>query len=214
MKRSPILLICLVLLTAFGCADPAKDKPQAAVDEPVPQPAAPAQEEAERYVFGEGSSLGFVGSKVTGSHDGGFNSFEGEVLVVAGDPTRSSVNITIDATSLWADNERLTGHLKSADFFEVETYPAASFHSTAIAAVGDGYTMTGNLTLHGVTKSIAFPAAITVEENQVTAQAEFAIKRFEFGLEYPGKVDDLIRDDVVIKLNVVASPEAADEAAS
>ena len=214
MKRSPILLICLVLLAVLGCADPAKDKPQAAVDEPAPPPAAPAREEAERYVLGEGSSIGFVGSKVTGSHEGGFNSFEGEVLVAGGDPTRSTVNLTIDATSLWADDERLTGHLKSPDFFEVETYPTATFQSTAIAAEGDGYLMTGNLTLHGVTKSIAFPAAITVEEGRVTAQAEFAIKRFEFGLEYPGKVDDLIRDDVVIKLNVVALPAAADAAAS
>jgi polyisoprenoid-binding protein YceI len=209
MKRFPIVLICLLLLAFLGCADPAKDKPQAAVDEPAPEPVAAAQEETQRYVLGEGSSIGFVGSKVTGSHEGGFHDFEGEVLVTGDDPTRSTVNITIDATSLWADNERLTGHLQSPDFFEVETYPTATFKSTAIAAVGDGYTMTGNLTLHGVTKSIAFPAAITIEEGQVTAQAEFAIKRFEFGLEYPGKVDDLIRDDVVIKLDVVALPANA-----
>jgi len=211
MKRSSILLICLVVLAVLGCADPAKDQPKAAVGEPVPQPAAPATEEAERYVIGEGTTIGFVGSKVTGSHSGGFNNFEGDVLVVAGDPTRSSVNLTIDATSLWADDERLTGHLKSPDFFDVETYPTATFQSTAIAAEGGGYTMTGNLTLHGVTKSISFPAGINLDEEQVAARAKFAIKRFEFGLVYPGKADDLIRDDVVIRLNLVALRATAAE---
>jgi polyisoprenoid-binding protein YceI len=195
----------LVLAIVVGCADPAKDKPQAEVKQAAAEPERPA--DAQRYVLTEGSSVGFVGSKITGSHDGGFNTVEGEVLLVDGDPTKSSVNLTIDATSLWADDERLTGHLKSPDFFDVEIYPTATFKSTEITAAETGYTMVGNLTLHGITKSISFPAEITVEDGRVTAAAEFAIKRFEYEMVYPGKVDDLIRDDVVIKLEVVAVPE-------
>ncbi len=127
--------------------------------------------------------------------------------MVDGDPERSSVEVEIDTTSLWSDNERLTGHLKSADFFEVETYPTASFVSTAIAANEEGgYTMTGNLDLHGVTKQVSFPATIEVGVEEVRAKAEFAIKRFDFGIVYPGKPDDLIRDDVLIKLDLVAMP--------
>jgi polyisoprenoid-binding protein YceI len=150
------------------------------------------------------STLGFVGSKITGSHDGGFAEFEGTIEVVNGDPTKSSVKVLIDVTSLWADDDRLTKHLKSPDFFDVENLPEAIFESTAIEAAEGGYTVTGNLTLHGVTKSIAFPAQIEIAPDRVTALAEFFVKRFDFEIVYPGKPDDLIRDEVVIKFDLVA----------
>jgi len=208
MNRIATPMICLLALTCFACADPAKDKPQAVVEEAATE--APAAEaEAQRYLLAEGSSVGFIGSKVTGSHNGGFHGFDAELLVTDGDPARSSVNITIDTTTLWADDERLTGHLKSPDFFDVESYPTATFTSTEIVAEGDGYTITGNLTLHGITKSISFPAAIGFEGEQLRASAEFAIKRFEFDIVYPGKTDDLIRDDVVIQFDVIGTPGSA-----
>jgi polyisoprenoid-binding protein YceI len=194
----------LALLALVGCADPTKDKPKAVVDEPVAEAEGPTA--ARNFVLAEGSSLGFVGSKVTGSHEGGFNSFEGRIALVDGDPLKSSVEIEIDATSLWADDDRLTGHLKSADFFDVETHPTAAFKSTEITADGEGFRMTGNLSLHGITKSISFPASIDVTGDRVTAAAEFAIKRFDFDIVYPGRTDDLIRDDVLIKLNLIALP--------
>jgi polyisoprenoid-binding protein YceI len=206
MNRLSILLfgICvLLLLSGLGCANPAEDKPEAQVQEPV---TAPAPVEGDRYVFAEGSSITWVGSKVTGSHDGGFNSFDGEIVLVNGDPTASSVSVVIDTKSIWSDNEKLTGHLMSPDFFEVETYPTATFSSTSIESAAEGYMMTGNLELHGVTKSISFPASITVGEGQVSTEAEFFIKRNDFGIIYPGKPDDLIRDEVVIKFSLVAVP--------
>ncbi len=211
MKRFSSSFLCiLILLALVGCADPTTDKPKAVVNEPTPEPERPA--EAIKFVLAEGSSVGFVGSKVTGSHDGGFQSFEGQIAVVDGDPLKSSVEVTIDATTLWSDNERLTGHLRSADFFDVENHPTASFTSTAITADGEGFLMVGNLTLHGITKSVSFPASVSVADDEVTATAEFAIKRFEFDLVYPGKPDDLIRDDVLIKLNLVAVPAEAEAA--
>ena len=70
---------------------------------------------------------------------------------------------------------------------------------------GDGYSVTGTLDLHGVTKNISFPATIEVSDDGVRAQAEFVIKRFDFGIVYPGKADDLIRDEVVIRLDLQAS---------
>ena len=57
-----------------------------------------------------------------------------------------------------------------------------------------------------MTKSITFPAEIQVSETEVKVNAEFFIKRFDFNIEYPGKADNLIRDEVVIKLNIVAVP--------
>jgi polyisoprenoid-binding protein YceI len=205
MKRVLLIAFCLLAVALAGCADPTKDKPKATVDEPTPEPERPAA--AQRFVLTDESSIGFVGSKITGSHDGGFHSFEGEIRVVDGDPLQSSVDVTVDTTSLWSDDERLTGHLKSSDFFEVETYPSAAFTSTEVLQDGEGYRLVGNLTMHGITKSVSFPADITIEEGRVTAASEFAIKRFDFDIEYPGKPDDLIRDDVLIKLNLVAAPE-------
>ena len=82
--------------------------------------------------------------------------------------------------------------------------PESTFESTAIEASAEGYTVTGNLMLHGVTKSVSFPAQIEIAPDRVTAQAEFFVKRFDFDIVYPGKPDDLIRDEVVIKFDLVA----------
>lgn len=201
---SSLSLILLGLLVLAACANPAADKPEAVVEEPAPETEAAA--EGQRFVLAEGSTLSFVASKVTRSHDGGFNSFEGEIVLVDGDPTRSTVEILIDTTSLWTDEDRLTGHLKSADFFDVENHATASFRSTSLVAAGDGYSMTGNLDLHGVKKSITFPATIEVGDGTIHVLAEFVIQRFDFGIEYKGMADDLIRDEVVIRFDLTAIP--------
>ena len=68
--------------------------------------------------------------------------------------------------------------------------------------------ITGNLTLHGVTKQIQFPAEVHVADDAVNLSAEFAINRFDFDVKYPGKANDLIRKEVVLKLNVKAPKKA------
>jgi len=102
------------------------------------------------------------------------------------------------------DEEQLTGHLKTADFFDVAKYPKATFISTKIepgTANGATHMVTGNFDLHGVKKSISFPATIQVAPDSVSINAEFSVNRKDFGINYPGKADDLIRDAVVIKLS-------------
>ena len=92
MKSSRILpFLLLPALVAFGCADPAADAPDATVQEAAPAPAVEATSE-EAIEFDLGGKIEFVGSKVTGSHDGGFNSFEGTVTVADG--TRSALGRT------------------------------------------------------------------------------------------------------------------------
>lgn len=216
MKRWTFLFLVVAaaatLMFATACAkNPAEGKSEAVVSEPAEAPAESAPvSDGTVYTLTDASEITWVGSKVTGSHDGGFENFEGTVTVNGDDATTANIDVTIDTTSLWSDNENLTGHLKSEDFFEVETYPTATFTSNSVAAKEEGgYTVTGNLTLHGVTKQIEFPATITVAEGQVTANAEFFIKRFDFGIEYKGKADDLIRDEVVIKFDIVAASGAA-----
>ena len=80
-------------------------------------------------------------------------------------------------------------------------YPKAAFTSSQIKAGGEGgatHTITGELDLHGVKETISFPATISVGADTASGTAEFVIKRQDFGIVYPGKQDDLIRDDVLL----------------
>jgi polyisoprenoid-binding protein YceI len=100
--------------------------------------------------------------------------------------------VTIDTDSLWSDNDGLTKHLKNADFFDVKTNPTSKFVSTAIAADGNAYKVTGDLTLNGKTKSITFPAKISTT-GSFSLSADFKIDRTDFGMNYgQGKVDNTV----------------------
>ena len=151
----------------------------------------------------ENSTIGFVGSKVTAEHPGGFNEFSGTVMLDEADVTQSSLSLTIQMASLYTDDDRLTGHLLNEDFFDAENIPTATFETVSIAALeGDAgsHTITGKLNLHGVEQTISFPATVALTDTSFQANAEFSISRFDFGITYPGRPDDLIRDGVVIKL--------------
>lgn len=109
-----------------------------------------------------------------------------------------------------SDDEKLTGHLKSPDFFDVEKFPKASFTSSAIAEkAGDGgvtHEISGELDLHGVKKAITFPAKLKVESTAASGEAEFTINRKDFGIVYAGMPDDLIKDEVLLKLSLRFAP--------
>lgn len=152
------------------------------------------------------ASVAFVGSKVTRSHEGSFGNFQGTLTVDLADLTKTSVQASIEIASITSDNPDLTEHLKSPELLDAAAFPQATFSSTAFAALpagapdGNTHTVTGDFTLHGVTKSITFPIRVGVTDTAVTANAEFAINRQDFGVTYPGRPDDLIRDNVVIRL--------------
>lgn len=182
----------------------------------APAPAPVPMVDAVRFAFDQsGSKVGFVGAKITGSHAGGFQTFTGDVLL----PTdlaieRGQVTVDIDMATVFTDSERLTGHLKSDEFFDVAQFPKATFVATEIKPAAAGtFDVTGNLSLHGVEKSVRFPAAIAVSGDVVTVRANFTIDRKAFGIVYPGKPDDLIKDDVEISFDLTARKAAATEAA-
>jgi len=205
MARSSLILkIFVALFLVSSCANPASDKPAAVTNEAAPVTASSPAVQGERYVITPDSSeIKFIGSKVTGSHNGSFKKFTG-TIDVSGQPETSRVSISIDTASLETDTPDLTKHLKTADFFDVPRFPQATFVSTAIRAGGDKgtHTVTGNLTMHGVTKAITFPATITVDSDAVTVDSTFSINRKDFGINFEGASDNLIRDDVVLTLKV------------
>jgi polyisoprenoid-binding protein YceI len=193
-------------LMVVGCDDAAKGKTQAQVAAPLTEGAKPAGSET-LAINGENSKVEFTGAKVTGSHPGGFKTFTGTIDYVPGKIEASKVTVEIDVNSLYTDQEKLTGHLKTAELLDATKFPKATFTTTEIKAGGASgatHTLTGNLELHGVKKSISFPAKVMASDAAVEATAEFVINRKDFGIVYPGKPDDLIKDDVVIKLTLKA----------
>jgi len=214
----PMILAAALAVAATGCDNPADGKAKAKVEEAAPT-AAPAGtgtntktaeaggfEVAGDYrLVAKDSKLGWVGSKVTGSHDGGFKTFEAAASLKDGTIEGGSVTVRIETKSIFSDSKKLTGHLMSDEFFDVKTYPDATFVSTEVKEGGEGdftHTLVGNLTLHGETKKITFPATIAKKDDTLTVASEFVINRKDFGMKYPGKPDDLIRDEVVIKLDL------------
>lgn len=206
MRNYLTMMFILLALITFGCADPAANKPKASVGNAAPESSTARAAGGETLTINpENSKVEFVAAKVTRSHNGSFKQFSGTVDLLNSDPAQSVVSISIDTSSVVTDEDQLTGHLKTPDFFDVAKYPKATFVSTKIepnAANGATHTVTGNFDLHGVKKSISFPATIQVAPGNVSVTAEFAINRQDFKLTYPGKADDLIKDGVVIKLTL------------
>src|SRR5580765_6634260 len=179
LNRWSVLLLGVAILS--GCGDPADKVAKATVNSETKgggTAAVAATANARSYVFGpENSSISFVGSKVTGKHDGGFKKFSGEFKVEGNKLANTGNKVEIDTTSIYTDTDRLTGHLKTKDFFDVAQFPTSTFETVSITDNGTNSTVTGKLTLHGVTKEISFPATIKVSSESVDVDADFAINR-------------------------------------
>lgn len=208
MKTKYLALAIAAPVIFVSCENPADKTTDAKVSEAV-EKSATAEAGGTKYVFTPESQVNFVGSKVTGSHTGGFKTFTGYFTIQDGAPVGTDHKVVIDMSSTFSDAEKLTGHLKSPDFFDVEKFPQSTFDITEIKKTSDtAYTVSGNFTLHGQTKNISFPATVTQGTGSVKIDAKFDIKRKDFGIVYAGKADDLIRDEVVIELKLEAKPQA------
>ncbi|HVJ19153.1 MAG TPA: YceI family protein [Polyangiaceae bacterium] len=166
-----------------------------------------APQGSSRYVFDQQSSkVTWVGAKVTGKHDGSFERFTGNIDLVGDSPQKGKVSVELDATSLSSDNPKLTKHLKSADFFDAAQYPKVRFTSTEVKPAGAAgkYLVSGNLDLHGVSKAVSFPATIEKKGDGVHAEAEFTFNRRDFNINYDGMANDLIKNEVSVRLSINA----------
>jgi polyisoprenoid-binding protein YceI len=205
-RYSATLSLLIFAALTFACANPAANKTQANVSSATQEANAPKPADADTLaITPENSKVEFVAAKITRSHNGSFKQFSGKIDLVPTHVENSRVAIDIDTSSVVTDEDQLTGHLKTPDFFDVARFPKATFVSTKIepsTTAGATHTVTGNFELHGVKKTISFPANIQLAADSVSVSAEFSINRKDFGLVYPGKADDLIRDGVVIKLSL------------
>ena len=156
------------------------------------------------------SEISFKIRHLLAKTSGRFTKFSGTIKVDSADITKSSVEVSIEAASVNTDNEARDKHLRGADFFEVEKFPTITFKSTAVKEVAKGkLEVTGDFTLHGVTKKITFPitAAGTqpgMRPGSVVAgfiDGAVTINRNDYGIKYgPG----VLGDEVAISLNIEA----------
>lgn len=146
---------------------------------------------------------------------GTFQQFSGTIEDDNG--TVKSVTVDIDMASLSTGNEQRDGHLKSADFFDVENHPKASFTLTSFTRTGDEATATGELTIRGLTKPVTLtgeiggPAKDPWGNQKVSAELETKISRKEWGLVWNVALEAggvLVSDDVKLRIDVQAAPSA------
>jgi polyisoprenoid-binding protein YceI len=151
----------------------------------------------------ENTRIQFVGTHSGDRPDprtGGFEKFKGTMELDPGSGALKSVAVEIDTQSLWTEIPKLTTHLRSVDFFEVRQFPTATFKSTGIKqAAGGKYEITGNLTLHGVTKEIKFPAVLKSGPDGPVLRSEFKIDRTAFGMTWgPDRVEKEVALTVIV----------------
>jgi len=168
------------------------------------------------------SRIGFVArhamvTKVRGS----FNDFEGAGRLDSGDPSRSSLSLSIGTASIDTRNDDRDAHLRSADFFDVETYPTITFASTQIDAVDDGtFRVTGDLTIKDVTRPVEFQVEITGTavdpwgNTRLGLEATAVVNRRDWGLTWNTALEAggvLVGDKVTLEAEISAVADADPE---
>jgi polyisoprenoid-binding protein YceI len=120
---------------------------------------------------------------------GRFNEFSGGFTLDPDDPGKCTFNLTIKTESIDTNNKKRDEHLSTPDFFNVKQYPTITFKSTAVKPAKDGYEVTGDLTLHGVTKPVTFTlvggrkAEFPKGVQRTGFSTELVIKRADFGMD-------------------------------
>ncbi len=221
MKKLAILLTAGTMAFASCQNAPKADKANATDAQAVTTPATGNTYKADLAQ----SRVEWTGTKPVGKHHGTF-------MLKDGSLTADNNNITggkfaIDVKTLKADdqdsagNAKLGGHLLSPDFFDAAKFPKSTFEITAVKSGVDTtaqggqvmmkdatHTITGNLTLKGVSKSISFPAKVAMAGNQITTEANFNIDRTQWGMSYGNDKslqDHFIHPEVNLQLHIVAS---------
>jgi polyisoprenoid-binding protein YceI len=167
------------------------------------------------------STLGWEGKAVTHGHNGTMQFASGDLLVNGNQVVGGTVVVdmkTMKATDITdKDNHaKFVGHMSSDDFFGAEKYPTSTFKITSVkpiagaAANADNATITGDMTIKGVTQQISFPAKVGVKNGVAAATGKVTIDRTKFGLKYGSKTffdtigDKAINDTFDLTFNVVA----------
>ena len=159
------------------------------------------------------STVTWIGKKVTGSHNGTIALKSGSINVNGKAVTGGS--FVMDMTSIKdADGSaKLEGHLKADDFFGTAKFPTSTFVITKVAGTGANVTVSGNLTIKGITKPLSFPATVAVNaDGTVSALAgKIMVDRTKYDIKYGSKSffdsigDKAIDDEFILNISLVAT---------
>lgn len=171
---------------------------------------------AEPVTFGVDTAHSSVAFKVRHFFTqvpGHFDEFDGTIVYDAENPENSSVEMTVQAASIDTGNEDRDNHLRSPDFFHVEKYPTLSFASTSVKSAGENeLSVTGDFTLHGVTKRMTVPVKVlgmmkTDKGARAGFSTELTIDRKEFGINWNRALDQggtILGNEVSVSIDVEA----------
>ncbi|WP_028295519.1 YceI family protein [Olivibacter sitiensis] len=155
------------------------------------------------------SEVRWEGTKVTGSHHGTVKIKSGNLYFE--DSTLVGGNFVLDLNTIantdldGESKQKLEGHLKSEDFFDVAKFPEATFEISKVSKEGSTLKISGNLTIRGVSKNITIDAEqIASTGEHFEATTDFNIVRGDWGVNYEGKQDDLISKEINFKIKIIA----------
>ena len=209
-----LLFTALLTSAAVGCSKPAAPEQRPAPEAPATPEATPPAADAPTdtataapsalVIDATRSSIGFVGENVMSKHEGGFKTFSGEVTFTDGKPSR--LDLEIDMTSAFADNDKLLKHLLHEDFFFVSEHPKAVFKGESIReseGTAHSHLVSGALTLRGTTLPLEVPISVSKDGDIWRGKGSFELERKKYGIAYPGAPDNLIKDNVPVSLDFV-----------
>lgn len=163
------------------------------------------------------SDVSFKVRHFVANSKGTFNDFSGKIVADAEKPQNSTVEFVIKTASIDTNHERRDKHLRSADFFDAEKYPEITFRSTKVQPLGKNrFNVTGNLTMHGVTREIVLPVAFLGSVKQANGgekggfEVGVTLNRKDFGIVWNRALDQgaaMLGDEVEISINLETNKE-------
>ena len=186
--------------------------------------ALPVLADVETFTFDKGHTLvGFRIRHFVSKVEGRFNKFDGTIWIDRQNPSASKVELTIQADSVDTNNENRDKDLKSENFFDIAKYPAITFKSTKVVAKGsDAYDVTGEFTMHGVTKTITVPVKHTGfmkvpgrsgMGEKAGFEITFPLNRKDYGVVWNRALEGggaMLSDEVDINIQVEANKQMPD----
>ena len=233
MKTTHKLLLALsISLAVAACSKPAEAPADAAAPAATEAPAAAPAEPAVEAIKGQSGTYALDPTHtdvlVEWTHFGfskpsaHFGITEGKLVYDADDVSKSSVEVTIPVTAIDTFVPKLDEHLKGADFFDAGKFPTATFKSTSVAAAGTNkLTVTGDLTVKGITKPVTLDVTLNgagehpmAKKQAIGFSATGTLKRTDFGVgAYAPNVSDDVQLRITTEGTLADAPAAAASAA-
>jgi polyisoprenoid-binding protein YceI len=159
----------------------------------------------------EASKIGFVVARATVGHFGHFERFTATLELTEGQPT--GLEISVRTGSVVTDARGLTSHLESADFFDVDKFPTATFTADTIETLAEEdeatHRIRGTMRLHGVERKLDFPATLELGAKAVVGRATLDISAKAFAIDYQGMEEELAEDEVQLEIELTFPRVAA-----